>query len=95
MCFNPDDSKYKTAIPPHYGEGHLHFAFETSKEDYPKWKSHIEEIKDLKQEKAAINLACDELKAEIKVLKQQCTEWEQSEKVHNETINVLENNIKE
>ena len=42
LCFNPDDSKFKTSIPPHFGEGHLHFAFETSKADYPKWKSHIE-----------------------------------------------------
>ena len=41
LCFNPDDARQKTALPPHYGSGHLHFAFEVEKEQYEAWKVKI------------------------------------------------------
>jgi len=34
LCFNPEDSRLKTHLPPHDGSGHLHLAFEISKTDY-------------------------------------------------------------
>ncbi len=44
LCFNPDDARKKTHLPPHYGSGHLHFAFEVEKEQYVAWKRKIEEL---------------------------------------------------
>lgn len=41
LCFNPQDSKRKTSIPPHFGAGELHFAFECSQEDYSLWKEKL------------------------------------------------------
>ncbi|MEX2589104.1 MAG: VOC family protein [Chitinophagales bacterium] len=31
-------------IPPHWGKGELHFAFESSYADYDKWKKKIQEL---------------------------------------------------
>lgn len=42
LCFNPDDARQKTHLPPHYGSGHLHFAFEVEKGQYEAWKRKIE-----------------------------------------------------
>ncbi|MEZ4885463.1 MAG: VOC family protein [Chitinophagales bacterium] len=41
LCFNPDDARQKTALPPHYGSGNLHFAFEVVAEQYEAWKEKI------------------------------------------------------
>ncbi len=41
LCFNAEASKVQTAIPPHYGSGNLHFAFECPKDEYENWKQHI------------------------------------------------------
>lgn len=41
LCFNPKDSQVKTELPPHYGSGHLHFAFEAPSNAYNDWKEHI------------------------------------------------------
>ena len=41
LCFNPDDSKLKKSPPPHYAEGHQHFAFEVDTQDYENVKQHI------------------------------------------------------
>lgn len=43
LFFKPEHSRQKTSIPPHYGSGHLHFAFECSEADYPKWKAKVAE----------------------------------------------------
>ncbi len=43
LCFNPKDSSTKTELPPHYGSGQLHFAFETPEDAYEDWKKHITE----------------------------------------------------
>ena len=34
LCFNPEKSKNKTHIPPHFGNGNLHFAFEVTSLNY-------------------------------------------------------------
>lgn len=39
LCFNPAHSKIKTSVPPHFGEGNLHFALECLDGDYEKWKT--------------------------------------------------------
>ncbi len=41
LCFIAEVSQKSTEVPPHFGSGHLHIAFETSPEDYPKWKEKI------------------------------------------------------
>jgi len=42
LCFIAEHSKKKTAIPPHFGEGNLHFALECKEGDYAAWKQLIE-----------------------------------------------------
>jgi catechol 2,3-dioxygenase-like lactoylglutathione lyase family enzyme len=42
LCFIPEASKLPGQLPPHHGQGQLHLAFETSREDYVGWKSKIE-----------------------------------------------------
>lgn len=44
LCFIAENSKHKKQLPPHYGVGHLHFAFEVSDEQYAIWKSHLPTI---------------------------------------------------
>ncbi len=44
LCFNAEASRMQTALPPHYGSGQLHFAFECPAEDYEAWKQHIETL---------------------------------------------------
>jgi catechol 2,3-dioxygenase-like lactoylglutathione lyase family enzyme len=43
LCFIPDMSKKGGTLPPHYGSGQLHLAFEVSREDYGSWKNKVEE----------------------------------------------------
>lgn len=42
LCFNPEDSRFKTHIPPHWGQGALHYAFLTTLEEYEGWKQKVE-----------------------------------------------------
>jgi len=42
LCFLPEVTKAETEIPPHYGYGKLHLAFEVDEEDYLNWKQKIE-----------------------------------------------------
>lgn len=41
LCFLPDVTKGDTRLPPHYGSGKLHLAFECSSEDYEAWKAKL------------------------------------------------------
>lgn len=41
LCFISEDSKRKDSPPPHFGEGKMHFAFETSTQEYDRWKQKI------------------------------------------------------
>lgn len=43
LCFNPEETKNETSLPPHYGSGKLHLAFETSPEEYEAWKTKLKE----------------------------------------------------
>ena len=42
LCFIAEASKQGGTLPPHYGSGQLHLAFEVSKTDYQPWKENIE-----------------------------------------------------
>ena len=42
LCFKNSATKRKTALPPHYGEGKLHFAFDTTKSSYNSWRDKVE-----------------------------------------------------
>lgn len=42
LCFNPEKTKVDTQLPPHFGYGQLHLAFEVSPEEYKSWKEAIE-----------------------------------------------------
>ncbi|MFT5618066.1 MAG: catechol 2,3-dioxygenase-like lactoylglutathione lyase family enzyme [Arenicella sp.] len=42
ICFIAEKSKSKTHLPSHFGEGNLHFAFESKNGDYEGWKELIE-----------------------------------------------------
>lgn len=41
LCFISDTTKNDTKLPPHYGSGNLHFAFETTIKQYELWKEKI------------------------------------------------------
>jgi len=41
LCFNATTTKNDTKLPPHFGEGQLHFAFEVPNDAYEDWKKHI------------------------------------------------------
>jgi len=41
LCFNPAVTKHETKLPPHFGEGKLHLAFEATPEDYEAWKTKL------------------------------------------------------
>ena len=41
LCFNPEDSRTKTHLPPHWGKGVLHLAFDVAREDYEGWKEKV------------------------------------------------------
>lgn len=45
LCFLKDATDNNEGpIPPHWGEGALHFAFESSYSDYEKWKEKIKSL---------------------------------------------------
>ncbi|PSR57208.1 glyoxalase [Adhaeribacter arboris] len=44
LCFLAEVSRQSTEVPPHFGSGQLHVAFETSPAEYPKWKEKIEAL---------------------------------------------------
>ncbi len=41
LFFNAENTKTKNKLPPHFGQGQQHFAFETNAEDYEIWKTHL------------------------------------------------------
>jgi catechol 2,3-dioxygenase-like lactoylglutathione lyase family enzyme len=41
LCFISEASKQGGTLPPHYGSGQLHLAFEVTKQDYPDWKQKV------------------------------------------------------
>lgn len=41
LLFKADVSKNQTDIPAHFGSGQIHVAFESSKEEYDKWKNYL------------------------------------------------------
>ena len=41
LCFLPEASRKGGTLPPHFGSGQLHLAFEVSRDDYQNWKSKI------------------------------------------------------
>jgi len=43
LCFNAEHSKTKEGVPPHYGSGELHFAFQCKDGDYERWKALVKE----------------------------------------------------
>lgn len=42
LCFIADPTHNQNNLPPHYGSGQLHFAFETAPEYYLAWKEKIQ-----------------------------------------------------
>ncbi len=43
LCFNAEATARDNSLPPHFGSGEQHFAFESSVDDYPAWKKKIED----------------------------------------------------
>ena len=41
LCFMNEAVKEKTTLPPHFGEGHLHFAFDTTRSAYNEWRQKV------------------------------------------------------
>ncbi len=41
LCFIPESTSKKTELPPHFGSGNQHLAFEVDPEDYQAWKDKI------------------------------------------------------
>ena len=41
LCFIAEATAKDQTLPPHYGTGELHFAFETTKAQYEAWKEKI------------------------------------------------------
>lgn len=44
LCFISEASKQGGTLPPHFGSGQLHLAFEVTKEQYGEWKKKIQEL---------------------------------------------------
>lgn len=44
LCFVPEASAKSAVLPPHFGHGNLHLAFETTPEDYAARKAEIEQL---------------------------------------------------
>lgn len=42
LCFISEATKEETNLPPHYGSGKLHFAFECPPEEYEEWKDRMQ-----------------------------------------------------
>ncbi len=43
LCFNPEAASKGGTLPPHFGSGQLHLAFEVSRSNYETIKSEIEQ----------------------------------------------------
>lgn len=41
LCFNPEVTAVDEKLPPHYGRGHLHLAFECENAEYDSWMEKI------------------------------------------------------
>lgn len=41
LCFIAEATQQDTQLPPHYGTGNIHFAFETERNQYEAWKKKI------------------------------------------------------
>ncbi|GHA72506.1 VOC family protein [Pontibacter akesuensis] len=44
LCFLAEVSKESKKLPPHFGSGELHLAFEVEREQYAPWKQKVEEL---------------------------------------------------
>ena len=44
LCFNPEASKKGETLPPHYGSGNLHLAFEVAPERYEDQKTIVKAL---------------------------------------------------
>ena len=44
LCFNPEDSKTKSDLPPHWSTGPAHFAFEVPVSQYQGWKEKLAKL---------------------------------------------------
>lgn len=44
LCFVAEATEHDQHLPPHYGRGQLHFAFETEVSNYEDWKNQIRSI---------------------------------------------------
>ncbi len=42
LCFIAETTKQEERLPPHYGEGQLHFAFEVPENQYEVWKEKVQ-----------------------------------------------------
>jgi catechol 2,3-dioxygenase-like lactoylglutathione lyase family enzyme len=42
LCFNAEETKHDQLLPPHFGFGQNHLAFEVNKEEYEEWKEKIQ-----------------------------------------------------
>lgn len=43
LCFDPDVTRRDTKLPPHWGAGKLHLAFECEPTEYQNWKNRVED----------------------------------------------------
>jgi catechol 2,3-dioxygenase-like lactoylglutathione lyase family enzyme len=43
LCFIGEKTRQETTLPPHYGQGQLHLAFEVPLECYESWKQKLRE----------------------------------------------------
>lgn len=41
LFFNPEQSKQKSDVPPHFAYGDQHFAFEVDVDEYAQWKKRL------------------------------------------------------
>jgi catechol 2,3-dioxygenase-like lactoylglutathione lyase family enzyme len=41
LCFNAEATSIDVSLPPHFAFGHMHLAFEVSREEYNEWKEKI------------------------------------------------------
>ncbi|WP_192823607.1 VOC family protein [Rufibacter sp. LB8] len=41
LCFNAQKTRENKELPPHFGQGQLHFALECKTEEYARWKAKL------------------------------------------------------
>lgn len=41
LCFIPESTRTETTLPPHFGGGNQHIAFEIAAEEYTKWQENL------------------------------------------------------